>query len=194
MPSKKKYPLIKDDKSIGDCEELLYGTLKLMVGATAFGVAVMTGGEQLLALDFVDDGAATDVAGGDGWLRRFAIKKEQCRAMTNQEKKQWQEKLQSWQRGDAPPSLRLIGTDFQQRVWRALFAVGYGKTISYFDLAKKIHSHHRAVAKNGVGRNPIGYFVPCHRVVAKNGGLGGYGGGLNIKIKLLQAEQTAVMN
>lgn len=151
----------------------------------------MTCGQQLLALEFIDGDSDNDITPTyDNWLRRFSLRKEQCRAMTAPETKHWQAQLQSWQRGDATPNLRLIGTAFQQRVWRALFAVGYGQTISYFDLAKKIDSHHRAVAKNGVGRNPICYFVPCHRVVAKNGGIGGYGGGLNIKIKLLQAEQS----
>ena len=173
-------------------EEVLHGVFEIMVGATKFRVAVITTQHELLALDFIDgkDEVSAVVTMCDNILRRFLIDKQQCRAMTTNEKQYWQETLQSWQSGLASPALRLIGTAFQQRVWHALLSVGYGQTISYFDLAKKINSHHRAVAKNGVGRNPIGYFIPCHRVIAKNGGLGGYGGGVTTKIKLLQAEQS----
>lgn len=82
------------------------------------------------------------------------------------------------------------GTDFQKRVWRELSQIPYGKTLSYSDIAKKIKND-KAVRAVGTanGRNPICLIVPCHRVIAADGTLGGYAGGLEIKEKLLQLEQ-----
>jgi methylated-DNA-[protein]-cysteine S-methyltransferase len=80
------------------------------------------------------------------------------------------------------------GTAFQQRVWRALRAIPYGKTRSYADLAAALGSAPRAVGQaNAV--NPIPIIIPCHRVVAANG-LGGYSGGdgLLTKRALLELE------
>lgn len=81
------------------------------------------------------------------------------------------------------------GTAFQRRVWRALLDIPYGQTMSYKDLALHIAqpSAVRAVgAANGA--NPIPIVVPCHRVVASDGSLGGYSGGLDIKRSLLELE------
>lgn len=81
------------------------------------------------------------------------------------------------------------GTPFQQTVWHALCQIPYGQTISYKALAKRIGKPdaHRACA-NANGKNPISLIVPCHRVVASDGGLGGYTGGVAIKEVLLGVE------
>lgn len=86
--------------------------------------------------------------------------------------------------------LLLIGTPFQQEVWRQLLAIMPGATIGYADLAQKLgrQSAYRAVA-NAVGANKIAYFVPCHRVVRKNGDLGGYRWGVAKKAALLESEK-----
>jgi len=86
--------------------------------------------------------------------------------------------------------LLISGTDFQKKVWQATLQIPAGKTISYQELAIQIgHPNaHRAVA-NALGDNKIAYFIPCHRVVRKNGQLGGYRWGLARKIALLAAEQ-----
>jgi len=89
--------------------------------------------------------------------------------------------------------LRPAGTDFQQRVWKALERIPYGATVSYGDIAKAIGSpgSSRAVgAANGA--NPIPIVVPCHRVIGSNGSLTGYGGGLDRKRKLLALETLAL--
>lgn len=93
---------------------------------------------------------------------------------------------------DIPLNLS-FGTTFQQRVWQALLAIPYGKTISYAQLAKNINKPiaFRAVA-NANGKNPISLIIPCHRVVASNGSLGGYTGGLFIKKQLLSIEKLAI--
>ena len=81
------------------------------------------------------------------------------------------------------------GTPFQQRVWFHLRRIAYGKTITYAELAARLEKpgSSRAVGQAN-GRNRIAIVVPCHRVVDSGGGLGGYGGKLWRKEKLLELE------
>jgi methylated-DNA-[protein]-cysteine S-methyltransferase len=85
--------------------------------------------------------------------------------------------------------LDLRGTDFQLACWRALLAIPYGETRSYAHIAWGVG---KPKAFRAVGmannRNPIAIVVPCHRVIASDGKLCGYGGGLDIKRKLLELE------
>src|SRR6185436_13964751 len=85
--------------------------------------------------------------------------------------------------------LRPQGTPFQESVWNALLAIPYGAQRSYADIARVIGSP-KAVRAVGTanGRNPIAIIVPCHRVIASDGTLGGYGGGLPAKEWLLKLE------
>lgn len=85
--------------------------------------------------------------------------------------------------------LRPIGTDFQQRTWRALQRIPYGATASYGDIARSIGKPKamRAVGAAN-GRNPLPIVIPCHRVIGSDGGLTGFGGGTDIKRTLLQLE------
>ena len=85
--------------------------------------------------------------------------------------------------------LDLRGTDFQIACWRALLEIPYGKTRTYADIARAVGKPHgfRAVGMAN-NRNPIAIVVPCHRVIASDGTLCGYGGGLEIKRKLLELE------
>lgn len=82
------------------------------------------------------------------------------------------------------------GTDFQIKVWQTLCQIPYGTTISYKQLAEKIGkpTAFRACA-NANGKNWISLIVPCHRVIATDGTLGGYTGGLSIKKTLLELEK-----
>jgi AraC family transcriptional regulator of adaptative response/methylated-DNA-[protein]-cysteine methyltransferase len=83
------------------------------------------------------------------------------------------------------------GTPFQERVWKELQRIPFGETRSYEDLARRIGAEnaHRAVGTAN-GRNRIAIVIPCHRVVNKDGKLGGYGGGLWRKQHLLDLERT----
>ena len=85
--------------------------------------------------------------------------------------------------------LDLRGTDFQIACWRALQAIPYGETRIYADIARAVG---KPTAFRAVGmannRNPIAIVVPCHRVIASDGTLCGYGGGLEVKRKLLELE------
>lgn len=89
---------------------------------------------------------------------------------------------------DLPLDLSL-GTKFQQQVWRALQEIKHGETISYATLARRIGNPKafRAVA-NANGNNPFSLVIPCHRVIASDGKLGGYTGGLDKKEYLLALE------
>jgi O-6-methylguanine DNA methyltransferase len=89
--------------------------------------------------------------------------------------------------------LDLRGTDFQLACWHALLEIPYGETRSYRDIAQAIgHPHaYRAVGMSN-NRNPVAIIVPCHRVIASSGSLCGYGGGLDLKRKLLDLEQAAL--
>src|ERR1700687_1405506 len=86
--------------------------------------------------------------------------------------------------------LDLRGTDFQMRCWHALLKIPYGETRTYADQARAVG---RPKAFRAVGSanhdNPIAIIVPCHRVIASDGTLGGYGGGLALKQQLLDLER-----
>jgi methylated-DNA-[protein]-cysteine S-methyltransferase len=88
--------------------------------------------------------------------------------------------------------LALQGTPFQRRVWDALLEIPYGTTCSYAELARGIGAPKAVRAAGSAnGANPIPIVVPCHRVIASGGGLGGYGGGLDRKQFLLALERQA---
>ena len=89
---------------------------------------------------------------------------------------------------DVPLDMR--GTPFQKRVWQELARVPWGQTYSFSELARKVGKPKavRAVA-SACARNPVTFVVPCHRIVSKGGGLGGYYWGLEMKQRLLDREK-----
>ncbi|HEY6970942.1 MAG TPA: methylated-DNA--[protein]-cysteine S-methyltransferase [Candidatus Angelobacter sp.] len=104
----------------------------------------------------------------------------------------YQEQLRAYFQGELKEftcKLDLNGTDFQKKCWNALLRIPYGKTCSYADIAQQVGSPRafRAVGQAN-HNNPIPIIVPCHRVITSSGTLGGYGGGLDVKQKLLHHE------
>lgn len=87
------------------------------------------------------------------------------------------------------------GTEFQKEVWKTLQKIPYGKTRSYQEMANLIKNEKacRAVGTAN-GKNPISIIIPCHRVITTSGTLGGYSGGLDKKIKLLEIEKVSIKN
>jgi methylated-DNA-[protein]-cysteine S-methyltransferase len=86
-------------------------------------------------------------------------------------------------------TLNPTGTDFQQRVWKLLLEIPYGKTVSYLTLSKKLGDVKAIRAVAGAnGKNPLWIVVPCHRVIGSDGSLTGYAGGLSRKKWLLEHE------
>ena len=85
--------------------------------------------------------------------------------------------------------LAVDGTPFQRTVWRALQEIPYGETISYGELAKRVGNPKASRAAGSAnGKNRIPIVIPCHRVIAAGGKLGGFGGGLPTKQALLELE------
>lgn len=89
--------------------------------------------------------------------------------------------------------LDMRGTPFQKRCWQALLEIPYGEVRTYAEMARAV-GHPRAFRAVGGANhdNPIAIVVPCHRVIASDGTLGGYGGGLPLKEKLLRLEGALV--
>lgn len=106
------------------------------------------------------------------------------------------EQLEAYNRGerltfDLP--IAFNGTEWQQRVWRALLDIPFGETRSYGEIARTVCTIRasRAVGRAN-GSNPIPLIVPCHRVVGADGSLTGFGGGLHLKKALLEHETTVL--
>ena len=102
--------------------------------------------------------------------------------------------LEAYFKGDRTTfdlEMTIQGTAFQKKVWQELVKIPYGETISYGELARRIGNPKasRAVGMAN-GKNPIPIIIPCHRVIGKNGSLTGFGGGIDVKKKLLELEKT----
>lgn len=110
------------------------------------------------------------------------------------EAKRWLAIYFSGIKPDFTPPIMLSGSEFRKEVWERLSLIPYGKTTAYGQIASEIAKAHgskriSAQAVGGaVGHNPVSIIVPCHRVIAANGSLSGYAGGLNRKIALLKLE------
>ncbi len=147
-----------------------------MTGATDTAVKDATGGEKV---------NVTDSAGYDSIDRGFAVAET---ALIKKAAVQLREYLDGKRKTFDVP-IELNGTSFQRAVWNALTGIPYGETRSYGEIAKLIG---RPKACRAVGmannRNPVAVFVPCHRVIGANGKLVGYGGGMDIKERLLHLE------
>lgn len=89
--------------------------------------------------------------------------------------------------------LFLKGTEFQKKVWYAIAEVKFGKTASYDWISKRIKNPGalRAVG-SACGKNPVPIVIPCHRIISKDGSIGGFGGGLPLKRKLLKIENVRI--
>jgi methylated-DNA-[protein]-cysteine S-methyltransferase len=107
----------------------------------------------------------------------YAVRREVTRVLTDPLHKKIKQQLQNY---FARPTahfnlpLELHGTPFQQKVWQALQAIPLSQTVSYGDLANRLHTSARAIG-NACRANPIPLIVPCHRVIAKNS-IGGFSG------------------
>ena len=152
--------------------KLTYDDIPLMIGVTDMG--------DVCRLSFVEGETLTSKL--DEW------KKAWKRTKFQRDQNRVAEAIDNIQ-SHKPLSLAMVGTEFQCAIWENILAIPSGETISYAELAKRA-GRPRAVRAAGTacGANPVTVLVPCHRVLASNGGLGGFGGRLSTKKKLLKAE------
>lgn len=106
----------------------------------------------------------------------------------------WLDRYFRGERPGAVPAVRLEGSAFRMAVWDILRQIHYGEVVTYGQIADAI-AHSRGMASmsaqavgGAVGHNPVSIFVPCHRVVGGDGGLTGYAGGIDRKVRLLEIE------
>ncbi len=162
-------------------ETLYYSRLDSPAGKLLLGVS----SRDLACLKF-DRGGFPRVSGRNGqthWVESPQQTQPYAREL---------EEYFAGQRREFSFALDLRGTDFQKRCWQELLRIPYGKTRSYAEIARAVG---RPGAFRAVGqanhRNPVAIVVPCHRVITADGRLGGYGGGLEVKRKLLRLEGAA---
>lgn len=110
--------------------------------------------------------------------------------------RRWAEEYFSGRSPETVPQLRPHGTPFQLEIWDMLVKIPYGQIVTYGELAK-VCAKNRGIAKmsaqavgGAVASNPIAVIIPCHRVIGAGGNLTGYGGGLELKLKLLELENV----
>lgn len=90
--------------------------------------------------------------------------------------------------------LLINGTEFQNKVWKALLTIPYGKVCSYQDIARKVQNERAVRAVGGANNgNKIGIIIPCHRVIGKNNCLIGYAAGIDLKSELLKFEGIKII-
>jgi AraC family transcriptional regulator of adaptative response/methylated-DNA-[protein]-cysteine methyltransferase len=164
-------------------------TLLWSVAETPFGPALMAALDaRLCALSFL--------AGGDPAEALDELRERWPRARFQQDRAALQpfvDALESRLRGDPPRplSLALKGTPFQLRVWEALLRIPEGRVLAYGDLARQLGEPgaSRAVG-TAIGQNPVGYLIPCHRVIQASGALGSYHWGTERKRAILALERA----
>jgi O-6-methylguanine DNA methyltransferase len=156
-------------------ETLFYSRLESLAGPLLIGVT----SKALVLLEF-DRGHFPPSKWNAEWKLSTAATRDYVRQL---------EEYFTSERREFTFPLDLRGTPFQVRCWKALLDIPYGETRSYADLARAVGcpQGYRAVGLAN-NRNPIAIVVPCHRVIASDGTLCGYGGGLDVKRKLLELE------
>ena len=102
---------------------------------------------------------------------------------------QWLDDYFAGKRPCNVPRLNPQGTDFQKRVWTALFTIWFGQTKTYGEIARMVDCRSAQAVGQAVGHNPIALIIPCHRVIAAHSQIGGYAYGTEIKKRLLDLER-----
>ena len=160
-------------------------------------MASVAQGEEWLSLG--DSSLAVHLTTGPTEIERIQVEAGPATRSSSREATAWPDviaALARWPDGTSSgrdwtrhPAFPRGGTPFQRAVWSALCGIGPGETVSYGELARRL-SRPRAARAIGqaVGANPWAPLVPCHRVLAGDGSLGGYAGGGAIKAALLALE------
>ena len=150
--------------------------------SSPFGDIIALGTEQgLIGLGFANE------------IGHLAARQELVKKWGQVRFRIWPERLESWVNavltGKGHIEMHIVGTKFQTIVWQALMHIPSGDITTYSEIAEFIN-HPRAVRAVGtaIGQNPLGFIIPCHRVLRKSGGLGGYRWGVKLKRAMLVYE------
>jgi methylated-DNA-[protein]-cysteine S-methyltransferase len=143
-------------------------------------IRIVSDGEKITTFGFVGQKNLKDVP--TDW------KNEPDHKLLKKARKQAEEYF-SGKRKDFDLPLSPQGTEFQQKVWKALLEIPFGQISTYGKIANQIGNPKGVRAVGGaIGRNPIGIIIPCHRVIGANGTLTGFASGLDRKQSLLEIE------
>lgn len=169
-----------DDSCPGSCEIPPRGTVYMDAMDTPIGPLTFAADDAAVRkLDLLGQPIAGAAAGGNDLTRQL---REEIAAYFAGE-------LREFTVPTAP-----AGTEFQRKVWSLLSTIPFGATWTYRDLAIAAGDRNATRAVGAAnGRNPIPLVIPCHRVIATGGGLGGFGGGLEMKERLLRHEGAGIM-
>ena len=140
-------------------------------------------------------GPAWATINADGALTAFSFRTSasESQGFWNAEVARQLSEFFAGQRREFDLPLAPAGTAFQKRVWTNPLKIPFGETISYGVLASRVGNPNASRAVGGAnGSNPIALVIPCHRVIGANGKLTGYGGGLELKEKLLVWERSFI--
>lgn len=157
--------------------QIIYGSAE-----TAFGKCLMALKDDHICYVSFHDGLYTDLAELHEMFPKAVLYRNND--LINQ-------KVEQYFQNDDKPNLLLTGTDFQVKVWECLVNLPKGKTTCYENIAKAIN-HPKAIqaVANAIAKNKIAYFVPCHRVISKNGALNKYKWGVERKLKMIREEES----
>ena len=142
----------------------------------------------------IHDGALREAGFVETWARPVLEPDETNEFELSQEAQRVRDAVAAYFDGDVDAldaiAIDPVGTPFQSAVWNAIREVPAGETASYQQIAEAVGKPAASRAVGGAtGRNPVGIAVPCHRIVRADGGLGGYGGGLERKQWFLEHER-----
>lgn len=179
-----------DLKKCGGGTPIFYGFLQSELGE----ILIAASEEGICCLEFADEAVAAEDKAEvcspipESLMRMFPGCRFEFRA-------DWPYRASDLLRGSMEGEIRLHlkGTEFQLSVWRELAKIRRGETVTYGEIAERIGrpSACRAVG-TAVGHNPVSLILPCHRVVPKSGGVGGYRWGSERKCRILQLEREAM--
>ena len=153
-------------------------------------IVIESDGEAITSLRFCDEPENTVSTAQGVEVLKEAFQKEAATTIPIiAETLRWLEDYFAGKRPCNVPRLHPQGTDFQKRVWQALFTIWYGQTKTYGEIAQMVDCRSAQAVGQAVGANPIALIIPCHRVIAAHGKIGGYEYGIEIKKRLLEIEQ-----
>lgn len=108
------------------------------------------------------------------------------------EAKRWLDIYFSGTKPNFYPQIELHGTAFQKKVWGEILKIDFGQAVSYGELARRLCCRSSQAVGQAVSRNPILIMVPCHRIIAADGKIGGFSAGIDKKVWLLKHEGQVI--